>query len=88
MLRNYEGFITTYTEPDTYAKHDPATCPSCQRSHQREDRQQGVAGLLQGNAMTIEPAGFHETHLRGRSEAGDVIGVDAIGFVQKRAEHH
>jgi lysine 2,3-aminomutase len=88
VLRNYEGFITTYTEPDTYEKHDPNTCPSCQRTQQIENRQQGVAGLLQGKAMTIEPAGFHETHLRGRSQDGDVIGVDAVGFVSKRAEHH
>src|SRR5512136_1618628 len=88
VLRNYEGFITTYTEPETYDKHDPATCPSCQRAKQARDRQQGVSGLLAGDAMTIEPAGFHETHLRGRSEEGDVIAVNAIGFVRKRAEHH
>jgi lysine 2,3-aminomutase len=88
VLRNYEGFITTYTEPDTYTRHDPSTCPSCQQYASAERGQQGVAGLLQGNAMTIEPAGFHETHLRGRPEDGDVIGVNAIGFVHKRAEHH
>jgi len=88
VLRNYEGFITTYTEPETYAKHDPATCPSCQKARRENTVQQGVAGLLNGNAMTIEPVGFHQTHLRGRSEEGDVIGIDAIGFVQKRAEHH
>ena len=88
VLRNYEGFITTYTEPETYSRHDPATCPACQSVQKAEKGQQGVAGLLHGDAMTIEPAGFHETHLRGRTEPGDVIGVDAIGFVQQRANHH
>ncbi len=88
VLRNYEGFITTYSEPENYDKHDPATCPSCRASRERTDRQAGVAGLLEGRAMTIEPAGFHETHLRGRSEMGEIIGVDAIGFVHRRAEHH
>jgi len=88
VLRNYEGFITTYTEPDTYAKHDPATCPACQKRQSLEKGQQGVAGLLQGHSMTIEPAGFQETHLRGRADQNDVIGVNATGFVRRRAEHH
>ncbi len=88
VLRNYEGFISTYTEPEQYAKHDPTTCPSCQARAAQEKGQQGVMGLLEGHGMTIEPAGFRETHLRGRDEPGEVIGVDAIGFVRKRAEHH
>src|SRR5579859_6995003 len=88
VLRNYEGFISTYTEPEHYDKHDPATCPSCQARAAQEQGQQGVMGLLEGHAMTIEPAGFRETHLRGQTEPGEVIGVDAIGFVRKRAEHH
>jgi len=88
VLRNYEGMITTYTEPDDYARHDPSTCPSCQARAAQEKGQQGVMGLLEGHGMTIEPAGFRETHLRGRDEPGEVIGVDSIGFVRKRAEHH
>ncbi len=89
VLRNYEGFITTYTEPDNYRKHNPATCPSCRQRAAEERGQKGVSGLLEGRAMTIEPQGFHETHLRGREEHG-VIGSDSIGFVQApvRAEHH
>ncbi|HSH69427.1 MAG TPA: KamA family radical SAM protein, partial [Deferrisomatales bacterium] len=27
VFRNYEGFVTTYTEPTRYVPHDPATCP-------------------------------------------------------------
>ena len=26
VLRNYEGYITTYEEPETYQKHDPHAC--------------------------------------------------------------
>lgn len=91
VLRNYEGFITTYTEPDTYQKHDPAACPSCQqRAHEASGRtQNGVAGLLAGDAMTIEPSGFHETHLRGREE-DMLLDVNTLPIqrVPVRADHH
>ena len=30
ILRNYEGYITTYEEPQDYKAHDPATCKYCQ----------------------------------------------------------
>src|SRR5258707_5466448 len=53
VLRNYEGFITTYTEPEHYDKHDPATCPACQTAKATERGQRGVAGLLQSEAMNI-----------------------------------
>src|SRR5512147_2852171 len=67
-LRNYEGFITAYEEPIHYEPHDKATCAYCQ--HQRpEPGQRGVAGLLDGEAMWIEPSGFGEIHKRGNLEA-------------------
>ncbi len=77
VLRNYEGFITTYTEPEHYAKHDSATCPSCRRRAHEERNQAGVSGLLHGDALSIEPQGFHETHQRGRPDDA-LIGVEAI----------
>jgi lysine 2,3-aminomutase len=68
VLRNYEGYITTYEEPETYRKHDQAACAYCQ--HERpEPGQSGVLGLLQGERMWIEPRGFEETHQRGNTEA-------------------
>src|SRR5262249_44228235 len=88
VLRNYEGFITTYAEPETYAKHDPATCPACQARAHAEHGQQGVAGLLHRDEMTIEPAGFHETHLRGRAEEADLLAANVIQFARQRAEHY
>jgi lysine 2,3-aminomutase len=68
ILRNYEGYITTYEEPQQYTPHDSATCKYCQ--HPRfEPGQAGVSGLLQGDRLWIEPAGFEQTHRRGNESA-------------------
>jgi hypothetical protein len=68
VLRNYEGYITTYEEPPTYNRHDEAACEYCR--HQRsEPGQSGVLGLLEGERMWIEPKGFEEIHARGNIEA-------------------
>lgn len=68
VLRNYEGYITTYEEPDTYQRHDQASCGHC-RDQRPEPGQGGVHGLLQGDRMWIEPRGFEEVHARGNLEA-------------------
>ncbi len=52
ILRNYEGVITTYTEPTHYESH--CNCPVCQGKIHKD--LVGVAALEQGMAMTIEPA--------------------------------
>ena len=68
VLRNYEGYITTYEEPEVYKKHDSHACMYCQ--HERpEPGQSGVLGLLEGERMWIEPRGFQEVHSRGNTEA-------------------
>jgi lysine 2,3-aminomutase len=68
VLRNYEGYITTYEEPETYQKHDQLACRYCQ--HERpEPGQSGVLGLLEGERMWIEPKGFEEIHTRGNTQA-------------------
>jgi hypothetical protein len=68
VLRNYEGYITTYEEPPTYQRHDSSACAYC--NHERpEPGQSGVLGLLEGERMWIEPKGFSETHTRGNTEA-------------------
>jgi lysine 2,3-aminomutase len=68
ILRNYEGYITTYEEPQEYRQHDKAHCASC--AHPRlEPGQGGVHSLLQGERMWIEPAGFEQIHERGATEA-------------------
>jgi lysine 2,3-aminomutase len=64
ILRNYEGYITTYEEPQTYAAHDPKTCSYCQNKRS-EPGQSGVSGLLDGEDMFIKPENFDELHDRG-----------------------
>jgi lysine 2,3-aminomutase len=66
VLRNYEGYITTYEEPIEYRPHDKANCWYCQHPRQ-EAGQLGVEGLLDGRQMWIEPSGFEETHRRGNT---------------------
>jgi len=62
VLRNFEGFITTYEEPNDYSGHTVA------RPERASDRsvtgQEGVAGLLSGLADTIKPQGFDQVHQR------------------------
>jgi len=67
VMRNYEGFITTYEEPQVYEAHDPAKCKFCQ-SRRSEPGQNGVYGLLDGDAMSIQPEGFEKTHKRNKTE--------------------
>ncbi len=64
VLRNYEGFITTYEEPVNYQPHDSKTCRYCQ-AKRIEPGQQGVSGLLDSDQMFIKPDGFDELHNRG-----------------------
>ena len=67
ILRNYEGYISTYEEPETYTKHDSAHCADC-RNPRPEPGQSGISGLLEGKGMWIEPAGHAEIHARGNAE--------------------
>jgi lysine 2,3-aminomutase len=64
ILRNYEGYISTYEEPENYRSHDPKTCKYCQ-SKRMEPGQAGVSGMLDGEQMFIKPEGFDDLHNRG-----------------------
>ena len=50
VLRNFEGVITTYTEPEDYK--DSCQCKECNRERI------GVSGLLSGNQTVLEPEGL------------------------------
>ena len=50
VLRNYEGVITTYSEPEDYKFE--CNCKFCKENKECE----GVVSLLEGKAMTIQPA--------------------------------
>ena len=52
ILRNFEGVITTYTEPEHY--QSKCNCPVCRG--ERENPLSGVAALQQGKALSFEPA--------------------------------
>ena len=51
ILRNFEGVITTYTEPEHYVSH--CACPTCRG--QRQNALTGVSGLEQGKGLSLEP---------------------------------
>lgn len=52
ILRNFEGVITTYTEPEHY--ESKCNCPVCRG--EKENILTGVAALEQGKALSFEPA--------------------------------
>lgn len=51
VLRNYEGVITTYTQPEHYT--ETCHCDVC--TGKKTDTLEGIAGLEEGNALSIEP---------------------------------
>ena len=69
VLRNFEGVITTYTEPTEY--HSECNCPECQAARAKEQvaadkAVDGVISLLEGERMNIEPKAL-KRHERNES---------------------
>jgi lysine 2,3-aminomutase len=67
VLRNYEGYITTYVEPEDY---DPHAVDHLDREahHRQEPGQGGVSSLLAGEGLAIKPEGFDSTHRRNAEQ--------------------
>jgi lysine 2,3-aminomutase len=65
VIRNFEGYITTYAEPLDY---DPTAIHhlEAQVARRPEPGQEGVSALLEGRKMNIKPEGFEDVHRRGR----------------------
>lgn len=62
ILRNFEGMITTYSEPEHY---------SFNKTHDEKDvHLKGVAGLLNGQKLTIEPKDLN--HCAGKGVADEI----------------
>jgi lysine 2,3-aminomutase len=61
VLRNFEGYITTYEQPEVYHRHDPATCSACQA---QTKHRAGVSGLLAGEREFIKPEEYDQVHQR------------------------
>ena len=49
VLRNFEGRLTTYTEPDHYVPD--CHCPVCRK--EKEDKMKGIVNLATGERMTL-----------------------------------
>jgi lysine 2,3-aminomutase len=61
VLRNFEGYITTYEEPTDYHPEDAAKFDE----RRPEPGQEGLTALLDGDALYIKPGGFDQLHERG-----------------------
>jgi lysine 2,3-aminomutase len=66
ILRNFEGVITTYTEPENYTPG--CNCEVCRG--EKEVRKVGVSGLLNGQQLAIEPVDL-ERNKRGHHEKNE-----------------
>ncbi|HUS95081.1 MAG TPA: lysine 2,3-aminomutase [Patescibacteria group bacterium] len=67
VLRNFEGFITTYSEPLDYDA-DEIKPQEALIDPRPEPGQEGILELLEGQRLTIEPEGFSHTRSRGGAE--------------------
>lgn len=54
VLRNYEGVITTYTEPADY--REECHCPECEAARRKQLHKEGIASLLNGEQLSLEPS--------------------------------
>jgi lysine 2,3-aminomutase len=63
VLRNFEGYITTYTEADDY---DPGGIQAWETKVEKrpEPGQEGILALLEGKQLDIKPEGFDLIHQR------------------------
>ena len=61
ILRNFEGYIAAYSEPTDYTGPDMLIPDEWQR---KEPGQSGIYGLMMGERISIEPAGFSESRVR------------------------
>jgi len=66
VLRNYEGVISVYNEPESYE----SSCGTCSLCKEVERRPVGVAGLLESKAVSMEPKDL-ERHARKRARETD-----------------
>ena len=68
VLRNYEGYITTYEEPETYQKHDSSRCRTASTSAP-SPASPASSACSRASGCGSSRKGFEETHTRGNTEA-------------------
>lgn len=61
VLRNFEGYVTTYEEPTDYRPEDSVEF----KERRPEPGQEGITALLDGEQMFIKPEGFDKLRERG-----------------------
>ena len=61
ILRNYEGVITSYPEPNSYHPHDKENCEYCKAN---KDGGEGILGLMQNDLNVLEPQSLKRTKRR------------------------
>jgi lysine 2,3-aminomutase len=60
-LRNYEGYIARYEEPERYVSHNTDNCTFCAEAFD-PGHHSGVHGLLEGTISSIKPEGLERVH--------------------------
>ena len=85
VLRNYEGYITTYEEPPTYERHNEAACEYCQ--HQRsEPGQSGVQRPALGRADVDRAEGLQRAPHARQHRGAPAPGPGEVGPVRGRGD--
>jgi lysine 2,3-aminomutase len=70
VVRNYQGFISAYAQPDVYERHDVVSCPSCLKHRlEGEPAQEGVAALLDGTQPALVSQAMGPRSQRGLHSA-------------------
>ena len=76
VLRNFEGYIASYDEPNDYTGHTVARPEHRIPAAKTSDT--SVHALLTGAAESIKPAGFDELHQRNTPAPADKIAWEPI----------
>jgi lysine 2,3-aminomutase len=82
VFRNFEGYISTYVEPENYQRPKRTRWTG---QATEEPGQKGVSSLLAGESMVIKPDNWTGTHLRGRDSMPTNEAVEASAEDVKRA---
>jgi lysine 2,3-aminomutase len=81
VVRNYEGLISRYIQPMDYRPHVPTTCPYCQE-RRGEGGQEGVAGLLVGQSLTLAPEGWEALHRRQMATVEPLLPLEMVEMIR------
>ncbi len=84
VFRNFEGYISTYTEPENYKRPKKTQWIPETRI---EKGQRGVSGLLSGENLTIKPQGWDNLHTRDENEDVHASNSNNIISVEELLNH-